>query len=91
MLDSDIAVFFGVETKRLNEQMKRNIERFPEDFCFQLSQDETNALLRSQNATSNHGGRRYLPYAYTEEGIIALAALSYRWFLSCLANTAIKH
>ncbi len=52
MLDSDIADFFDVETKRLNEQMKRNIARFPEDFCFKLDDEETKTLLRSQNATS---------------------------------------
>ena len=74
MLDSDIAFFFGVETKNLNRQMKRNIDRFPEDFCFQLSLDEYKNL-RCQNVTSSYGGRRYLPYAYTEHGIIALAGI----------------
>ena len=77
MLDSDIATFFGIKTKRLNEQMKRNKERFPLDFCFQLEPSETASLLRSQNATSNSISslRRYYPYVYTEEGIIALAGV----------------
>ena len=74
MLDSDIASFFGIETKNLNKQMKRNIARFPEDFCFQLNSLEFKNL-RFQNATTNHGGRRYLPYVYTEHGIIALAGV----------------
>ena len=74
MLDSDIAELFEVETKYLNTQMKRNISRIPEDFCFQLNSLEFNNL-RFQNATSNHGGRRYLPHAYTEHGIIALAGV----------------
>lgn len=74
MLDSDIAAFFEVETKNLNKQMKRNINRFPEDFCFQLSPSEFKNL-RFQNATSSYGGRRYPPYVYTEHGIIALAGV----------------
>ena len=74
MLDSDVAYFFGIETKNLNKQMKRNINRFPEDFCFQINSLEFKNL-RFQNATSNYGGRRYLPYVYTEEGIIALAGV----------------
>ena len=77
MLDSDIADFFDVETKRLNEQMKRNIARFPEDFCFKLDDEETKTVLRSQNATSTEisSKRRYNPYVYTEHGIIALAGV----------------
>ena len=74
MLDSDVAFFFGIETKNLNKQMKRNIDRFPEDFCFQLNSKEFKNL-RFQNVTSNYGGRRYLPYVYTEEGIITLAGV----------------
>ena len=76
MLDSDVAYFFGVETKRLNEQMKRNKERFPEDFCFQLNSIEFKSL-RSQNATIDVGydKRKYLPFAYTEHGVIALAGV----------------
>ena len=67
MLDSDIAKFFGVEAKRINEQMKRNKNRFPQDFCFQLTDDELNSILRPQNATSNKisSKRRYNPYVYT--------------------------
>lgn len=80
MIDSDLAVLYNVETKRLNESVKRNEKRFPESFCFQLSKDEY-ADLRSQFATSNiesvslKGGRRYLPYAFTEQGIAMLSAV----------------
>ena len=70
MLDSDLAMLYGVETKRLNESVKRNIRRFPESFCFHLTPDEMSDL-RSQIATSNSGagGRRYVPYAFTEQGM----------------------
>ena len=65
MLDSDLAAIYGVSTKRLNEQVKRNLKRFPADFMFQLTAKET-AALRSQIATSSsHGGRRSHPYAFT--------------------------
>lgn len=76
MLDSDVAYFFGVETKYLNRQMKRNIERFPEDFCFQINSKEFKTL-RCQNVTFNYavGSRKYKPYVYTEEWIIALAGV----------------
>jgi len=74
IIDSDLAKLYGVETKRLNEQIKRNRKRFPEDFVFQLSQEEFDHL-RSQSATSSdsHGGRRYPPYAFTEHGAIMAA------------------
>ena len=74
MLDSDLAEIYGVETKRLNEQVKRNIERFPEEFMFQLSAEEFE-VLRSQIATSKketRGGRQYLPFVFTEQGIYML-------------------
>ena len=76
MLDSDLAELYDVTTKRLNEQVRRNIERFPEDFIFQLT-DEEYKILRSQIATSNiiHGGRRYIPYAFTEHGAIMAATI----------------
>jgi hypothetical protein len=76
MIDSDIAVLFNVETRNLNKAMKRNINRFPEDFCFQLNSKEFKAL-KFQNGTSNNtkGGKRKLPYVYTEQGIIALAGV----------------
>ena len=74
MLDSDIAKLFNVEAKQLNRQMKRNQNRFPEDFCFQLNSKEFKDL-RCQNVTTNRGGRRYYPYVYTEQGIIALAGV----------------
>ena len=77
MLDNDVAKLFGVESKRLNEQMRRNTERFPEDFCFRLTDEELSYVLRSQNATSNviSSKRRYNPYVYTEQGIIALSGV----------------
>lgn len=101
MLDSDLAVLYEVEAKRLNESVKRNIERFPEDFMFQLTDHEWNSLrsqfatsnglrsqnvisnddeedsLRSQNVTSkrNRGGRRYLPYVFTEQGVAMLSSV----------------
>lgn len=74
MLDSDLSVLYGVETRRLNEQVKRNIERFPDDFMFQLSKDEFDNL-KSQNATSSWGGSRKLPYAFTEQGIAMLSSV----------------
>ena len=71
MLDSDLAELYGVTTKRLNEQVKPNRARFPEDFMFQLTVSETE-ILRSQIATSKKGGggRRYCPYAFTEQGVV---------------------
>lgn len=74
MIDRDLAELYGVETRRLNEQVKRNIERFPEEFCFQLTDKEFNFLM-SQNATSSWGGTRKLPYAFTEHGVTMLAAV----------------
>jgi ORF6N domain len=76
MLDEDLADLYGVETKRLVEQVKRNLERFPEDFMFQLRKDEATAL-RSQIATSNagRGGRRYAPYVFTEQGVAMLSSV----------------
>ena len=74
MLDRDLAEIYGVETKRLNEQVRRNLNRFPVDFMFQLTPEEAESL-RSQIATSNEGrgGRRYLPFAFTEHGALMLA------------------
>lgn len=76
ILDEDLAVLYGISTKRLNEQVSRNSERFPEDFSFQLSQEEWE-VLRSQNATSKlgRGGRRYLPFVFTEHGTLMVANL----------------
>ena len=75
MLDSDLAALYGVTVKRLNEQVKRNSPRFPEDFVFQLTETEW-THLKSQIATSSgHGGRRKLPYAFTEHGAIMAAAV----------------
>ncbi len=76
MMDNDLAHLYRVSTKRLNEQVRRNVKRFPGDFMFQLTQQETE-ILRSQIATSTrrHGGQRYLPYAFTEQGVAMLSSV----------------
>ena len=74
MLDRDIAKLYGVETKRLKEQVKRNIKRFPEDFMFELSTREYENL-RSHFATSSWGGTRYIPMAFTEHGILMISSV----------------
>lgn len=87
MIDFDLAELYGVPTKRLNERVARNKKRFPEDFMFRLTKEEaeslrsqsviSNADLRSQIATSSsgHGGRRYLPLAFTEQGVAMLSSV----------------
>ncbi len=81
MLDKELAKLYDVPTKRLNEQVKRNIKRFPADFMFQLTMEEflrmdmNSTSLRSQIATSKRGGRRYLPYAFTEQGVAMLSSV----------------
>ena len=88
MLDSDLARLYDVETKQLNRAVKRNIERFPKNFMFQLNKNEFEILrsqivtmdskdkpLRFQIGTSNHGGRRYAPYAFTEQGVAMLSGV----------------
>jgi hypothetical protein len=72
MLDRDLAELFDVETKRINEQVKRNIAKFPDHFMFQLSESEFE-ILKSQIATSSWGGSRRLPYAFTEHGVLQLS------------------
>jgi len=74
MLDSDLAKLYKVETKRLNEQVRRNMDRFPSDLMFELSDKELE-ILRSQNATSSWGGRRYIPRVFTEQGVYMLATV----------------
>ena len=87
MLDENLAEFYGVEVKRLNEQVKRNVERFPESFRFQLTDSDMEILrsqivtsingenLKSQFATSSWGGRRTKPYVFTEQGVAMLAGV----------------
>ena len=79
MLDSDVAMLYQYTTKNINTAMKRNIDRFPEDFCFQLTELETENLRFHFGTSSlekeNYGGRRYLPYVYTEQGISMLAGI----------------
>ncbi|MBL7936009.1 MAG: ORF6N domain-containing protein, partial [Bacteroidia bacterium] len=75
MLDRDLAELYGVETKRLKEQVKRNIERFPAHYMFELSKEETE-ISRSQFATLKQGENiKYLPYAFTEHGVLMLSAV----------------
>lgn len=74
ILDVDLAVLYGVETKVLVQAVKRNIERFPEDFMFRLTKQEFDDL-RSQFVTSSRGGRRYPPYAFTEQGVSMLSGV----------------
>lgn len=77
MLDSDLAELYDVPTKRLNEQVRRNADRFPDDFMFRLTTEEV-SNLRSQFATSSserHGGRRYAPMVFTEQGVAMLSSV----------------
>ena len=74
MLDRDLAKLYGIETKNLNLQVKRNIKRFPGDFMLLLTRQEV-TILRLQFATSSYGGRRYLPYAFTEQGVAMLSSV----------------
>lgn len=79
MLDFDLAALYQVETRVLKQAVRRNLERFPEDFMFEMTEQEYNSLiisLRSQFVTSNErGGRRHMPFAFTEHGVIMLASL----------------
>jgi len=75
MLDSDLAEMYRVSTGRLNEQVKRNIERFPSDFMFQLTQEEWNNLISQNEISSEHGGRRKLPFVFTEQGVSGLSGV----------------
>jgi hypothetical protein len=76
MLDSDLAALYGVETFNLNKAVKRNIERFPDDFMFQLTKDEwENLTFQFGISSSQHGGRRFMPYAFTEQGVAMLASV----------------
>lgn len=81
LLDRDLAILYGVETRRINEQVKRNIERFPKEFCFQLNLEEVHLSLMSQIATLNNSGNKRglhikkMPYAFTEQGVAMLSAV----------------
>ena len=75
MLDSDLAELYGVTTSRLNEQVSRNRERFPEDFAFQLTQQEFTALISQTVTSKKHGGLRKLPYVFTEQGVAMLSSV----------------
>ncbi|MFQ5779519.1 MAG: ORF6N domain-containing protein [Nitrospiria bacterium] len=76
MMDSDLARIYGITTKRLNQQVKRNLDRFPKDFIFQLTKKEfSNLILQIATSSSGYGGRRTLPYVFTEHGAIMLASV----------------
>jgi hypothetical protein len=76
LLDSELAKIYGVSTTRLNEQFKRNLERFPADFAFQLTrQDLTNLISQNAISKKGHGGRRKLPWVFTEHGTLMLASV----------------
>ena len=74
MLDQDLAELYGVQTGQLTRQVRRNLDRFPPDFMFQLTKEESDAL-RSQSGTSSWGGRRYQPYVFTEQGVAMLSSV----------------
>jgi hypothetical protein len=74
MLDQDLAELYGVETGQLTRQVRRNIDRFPSDFMFQLTKEEYD-ILRSQSGDSSWGGRRYRPYVFTEQGVAMLSSV----------------
>jgi hypothetical protein len=75
MLDTELAELYQVENKRLNEQIKRNLKRFPKDFMFQLTQKEWNQLKEEFGSGRTWGGRRYLPYVFTEHGVLMLSSV----------------
>ncbi len=88
MLDSDLATLYGVETRSLIQAVKRNESRFPDDFMFQMT-DEEHAILRSQTViSSEHGGRRFAPYVFTEQGVAMLSSVL-RSEQAVLVNVAI--
>ena len=72
MLDSDLAKIYGYQTRNFNQQVKNNIEKFDEDFRFQLTKEEYEKILKSKKLTSSWGGTRKLPYVFTEQGIYML-------------------
>ncbi|MFN2507307.1 MAG: ORF6N domain-containing protein [Chthoniobacterales bacterium] len=75
MLDSDLAAIYGTRTMRLNEQRRRNRKRFPVDFAFQLTREEFTNLISQNAISSSHGGRRKLPWVFTEHGAVMLASV----------------
>jgi len=75
MLDADLAMLYSVETKALNRAVKRNIDRFPTDFMFQLTENEVMTLRRHFGTSTARGGRRYRPYAFTEQGVAMLSSV----------------
>lgn len=75
MVDTDLAMLYKVETGAINRAMKRNRERFPEDFCFQLTEEEYESLRCQNGISKGKGGRRYLPYVFTEQGVAMLSSV----------------
>ena len=74
-MDRDLAALYEVETSQLNRQVKRNIQRFPEDFMFQLTKEEVESLKCQNGISKSRGGDRYLPYVFTEQGVSMLSGL----------------
>jgi len=72
MLDFDLAEIYGYQTSKLNQRVKRNADKFPDDFMFQITKEELKTIMMSQNVISRWGGTRKLPYAFTEQGIYTL-------------------
>ncbi len=75
MLDAELARLYGVETKNLNKAVKRNLSRFPDDFMFRLTEEEASALRFQIGTSKSRGGRRYLPFAFTQEGVAMLSSV----------------
>ncbi|MCY4512981.1 MAG: ORF6N domain-containing protein, partial [Bdellovibrionales bacterium] len=76
MLDSDLSILYGIETKKFNQAVKRNLKRFPKDFMFQLTKNEYESLrLQIVTSKNGRGGRRYMPYMFTEQGIAMLSSV----------------
>ena len=86
MLDSDLATLYEVETSNLNKAVKRNIERFPDDFMFQLTKDEWENLIFHFGISSQHGGRRFMPYVFTEQGEVLCAFAERNRRTNCRAS-----
>jgi len=81
MLDFDLAKIYGYETSKLNQQVRRNADKFPDDFMFQITKDELKTIMMSQNVISRWGGTRKLPYAFTEQDISYLLGVIFKQHL----------
>ena len=91
MLDFELAKIYGYETRTFNQQVNRNIEKFPSDFMFKLTRPEVDSILMSQNVISSWGGLRKLPYAFTEQGIYMLMTVLKVYLATKHSKKLIKH